>query len=483
MTSIRNPLIIGLTALFASSVLVCPRSHGQDIHTGDPAPWTVMIYGGVDSSSEPHIMPHLRSLSKSSADGQCGEVLLLIDRAPGHSGDEKTLGENFEDTRLYQLKRGTWQRVSGGKQFPEIDTTSTFEANTGDALTLRKFIEFGKTFAPARKYALIVFGHGDCRSVCPDESSPCEERNEIDDPLYVAEITGQLSDQESVDLIWFDVCSFGAIENVWQLRPGNGKFSTAAMLATPPVSSPAPMAAILEGVGILGQELEQEKMPVDGGSFGTMAVDIIRDHYENRFAGFKEAWSCYDLTAAADVKHAVDRLAVALAESIGKEMAEQIRGDGKRPPTMNYMHTSKDVPRMWVVSPHFDLYDLAKRFSNSPDASDAVRLRAREVMKSVDHLIVASFGGSRYKGFEPGKNGIYIVFPDGDGVWRDNSQWSAFQWYHPDDRSHIRYAFGKYAWCADGATSDNGKVENWFELMDCWFDTNDEQGGVNQYRW
>jgi hypothetical protein len=36
------------------------------------APWTVLIYGGVDSSSEPHIMPHLQSLGEMSSNGQRG---------------------------------------------------------------------------------------------------------------------------------------------------------------------------------------------------------------------------------------------------------------------------------------------------------------------------------------------------------------------------------------------------------------------------
>jgi clostripain len=44
--------------------------------------------------------------------------------------------------------------------------------------------------------------------------------------------------------------------------------------------------------------------------------------------------------------------------------------------------------------------------------------------------------------------------------------------------------YGRWAWCRDGATAGNGRVENWFELMDSWYDTtNDETGGLNGYRW
>ena len=483
MTWAKNNSIFILTVVLVMSALV-NRGGGQENDSPSPAPWTVMIYGGVDSSAEGHIMPHLRSLASLSAEGQRGEVLLLVDRAHGHSEDDQILGENFEDTRLFHLKNGKWRRVSGGAEFPEIDLQSNFEANSGDAKTLRKFIRFGKAFAPASKYALIVFGHGHCRSVCPDITSPCEERDEIDDPLYVAEMTEVLSESESVDLTWFDVCSFGAIENAYQLRPGTGRFSTKAMLATPPISSPAPMSAILKDTGIVGRSTADKKLPADGISFGRVAIQLMQPHFKKAgIHGYKESWGCYDLAAVETVKRSVDQLAVALAENNSKEVAERIRGEGKKGLAMNYMHRRKGTPRMWVVSPHFDLYDLASRFSESEDLAEAVRSRAKDVTKAVDRFVDASFGGSLYKGFEPGKNGVFIVFPDGDAVWRDKPQWAAFQWYHPDDRGSMRYAFGKYAWCADGAIRGNGVVENWFELMDFWFDTNTDDGGVNSYRW
>jgi hypothetical protein len=44
--------------------------------------------------------------------------------------------------------------------------------------------------------------------------------------------------------------------------------------------------------------------------------------------------------------------------------------------------------------------------------------------------------------------------------------------------------YGHYLWCADGATPRNNKVENWFELLDSWFDTgNGKEGGLNNYQW
>jgi len=477
--AVATVLVSFASAAFAADV--------QPTDNSPSKPWTLLIYGGVDSSAEAHILPHLQSLGALSSKGQAGQILLLMDRTPGHSDDDQILGENFEDTRLFQLNGGTWNRVAGGAAFPEITQDSTYEANSGHADTLGKFIDFGKKFAPAERYALIVFGHGDCRSVCPDLTSPNAERDEHDDPLYVAELTHHLTAAQSVDLIWFDVCSFAAIENAYQLRPRGGAFSTQAMLATPPVSTPAPMSAILEQAGILGEHSDGDKQPADGVAFGTVAVDVTARHLAKAspLASFSEAWSCFDLTAADDVKRAVDRLAVVLADGEHKQLAERIRGSGKKRPTLNYMSTvlAKDVERAWVAAPHFDLYDLARRLDDDSATAPEVKSPARDVMHSVDRLVAASYGGRRYRNFEPGKHGVYIVFPDGDASWRDKPQWARFGWYHPDDRQSHRYSFGNYAWCADGATASNGVVENWFELMDRWFDTDNATGGLNGYRW
>ena len=175
-----------------------------------------------------------------------------------------------------------------------------------------------------------MFGHGDCRSVCPDITSPNTERNEFDDPLYVAEMTEVIEDTESVDLIWFDVCSFAAIENAYQLRPGTGRFSTNAMLATAPISNPAPMSDILEAAGMLGPTTAEQQLPADGVSFGRVAIELMQQHLKKAFfRGTKESWVCYDLTAVETVKETVDQLAVALSK--GDTKGDSQGGSGTHP--------------------------------------------------------------------------------------------------------------------------------------------------------
>ncbi len=128
-------------------------------HQHAPSPagtWTILIYAGVDSSSESHLMPHLEKLAAESKQGQSSEIILFIDRSPKYSNDATILGEDFTDSRLFHLN-----------------------------------------------------------SVCPDEVTSSNAQNESDDPMYTAEITDCLSNEEAVDLLWVDACAFGGIENVY----------------------------------------------------------------------------------------------------------------------------------------------------------------------------------------------------------------------------------------------------------------------------
>lgn len=448
-------------------------------------PWTVMIYAGVDSSAEPYIMPHLRAIKESSHGGVIGNIVMLVDRTEGASKDRKILGADFSDTRIFRLTEGQWTRISGGSEYPEISIDSEYDANTGDPETLRKFIRMSKEEYPADHYALVIFGHGECRSVCPDISSVDLLNKDSEDSLFVAEISEGLTVAESVDVLWVDVCSFGGIENAYQFRPGENRFHAQVMLATPPLSAPAPVARVLEKCGVIGDIPVRGPIPLDAKSFGVAAIDAIEHRLRERErvgnVVHYECWGCYDLTHAQGVKKAVDRMSRAIDETDGRIVVEEIRGYVTTKRSMHYAYIGH--PRQWMISAHFDLYDLASRIADDDRLAPAARRAARDVMRETDSLVIQSVGMSRYKDFEPGKNGIFIVFP---GVISGDSQgstWESFGWYHPLDRRTHKKEFGNLAWCRDGAVEGDGRVENWFELMDKWFDEGDSTGGQNDYRY
>ena len=104
----------------------------------------------------------------------------------------------------------------------------------------------------------------------------------------------------------------------------------------------------------------------------------------------------------------------------------------------------------------------------------------------IDDLVLASFGMSGYQGFEPGKHGVFLVFPVGEhrGGPLAPNVWRMQCWYTPLAPQEGETSYGRWDFCGDGATPDNGVVENWFEMLDSWYDDPDpDTGGYNGYRW
>ena len=180
--------------------------------------------------------------------------------------------------------------------------------------------------------------------------------------------------------------------------------------------------------------------------------------------GSKESAGCYDLRRAGEVKKAVDVLAVALSKE-SKDAFLELRKGSTDNPLMSYSGDGSYV----------DLCDLCWRLAGSDRVSEQVRMAAKDVIKAIEPFMVASFGMSAYKNFEPGKNGVFIILPSGKP-----DCWKKFRWYTPvaGDRKN----YGNWSFLKDGAKPGNGVVENWFELLDLWFDESDERGGINTYR-
>ena len=117
-------------------------------------------------------------------------------------------------------------------------------------------------------------------------------------------------------------------------------------------------------------------------------------------------------------------------------------------------------------------------------------------MEAVNNLVVYSFAGSYFSGFENGKNGIGIFFPDGDSTYYDpvdgaKTHWE-YQWWYNSIDTNTDYAegylYGKLDWCKydmnKNTTNSINTVENWFEMLDSWYDSvNDSSGGDNSYQW
>ncbi|MEQ8767525.1 MAG: clostripain-related cysteine peptidase [Planctomycetota bacterium] len=456
--------------LLATSLMAAPAF-------ADEADWTILFYAAGDNSAEESLMPDLADLGEGFRPGRGVEILVLVDRSPKFSTRPSVFGGDFEDTRLYRMTGGPAERLSGGDELPEITKTSTFEANMGDAKTLQRFIGYGKKHFPAKRYALIFYSHGNGCRWCPDNSHD-------DDSLYPGELSEVLTKDDSVDLMAFDVCSMGGIEVAYQFRPGNGGFQTDAIVASGSATFPWTYAGLVARLFPETVKDGEKAFPETALKLGNAIVEVLEvDRRQGELQGERikqmiaqESWACLDLSHANAVKTAVDALARQLGESGERDRIEAIRGSGK-PAMLNYLTREEGA---WLREPYFDLFDLGDRIAKDESLSKRTRQLGQRLSETVDLMVKSSFGLSYYDGFQDGKHGIYIVFPDGGAMTNATKHWTRFGWYSPLDCRDQNRSFGNYAWCRDDAEAGNGRIENWFELLDAWFDS-DEAGGSNGY--
>src|SRR5688572_22779910 len=119
-------------------------------------PWTILVYGGADNNADGPILFFLDQVRKAIDDDPGIELLLLLDRNEKFSDDAQILGEDFTGARLYRLRKDSAERLSGGKEFPELTLGDDAELDTADGDNVRRFIAWGKAHYPAQRMGLMI---------------------------------------------------------------------------------------------------------------------------------------------------------------------------------------------------------------------------------------------------------------------------------------------------------------------------------------
>lgn len=423
--------------------------------------WTILYYAGGCNSSEETLLQDLREIQSSVCDNAGYRIIMLIDRVEGFSSDAITFNEDFTDTRLYEITSKGFRRINGAGYLPEITTTSGYDANMGDAHTLKNFIRFGKHYYPANQYALFVYSHGDGISFSADIES---DR----DALYPAEITDVLSESESVSLMAMDVCSMAVIEVAYQWRPAKGKFSVDYLVASAPVSAPWDYTTIISRLS--NKENGVDAMDLSALDFGKLLIEEIRKNQPWC------SWGLFDLGKVEAAKEAIDAFIQRVpTEKLTISLSEV------RPKTIDYLPTfdPQNMPYYKMRIPYFDVYDLFTQLKMQ--MNEQYHPMLDQARNAIDEMVVTSFyatGGNflkRTQHFTDGKNGLSIFFSFGSEEYPYTKQthWAEQQFYSPHKVS-LTDGYGNLAWCYDGATPANKKAENWFELLDAMYD----DGGI-----
>ena len=170
---------------------------------------TLMIYMAADNDLESYALANFKTIEKSIT--QETNVLVLLDRSEDY---DETCG-NWTDTRLYEVLHddgGSSSINSRRLECPALDLSSSeaTELDMSNSSVLQKFIEFGKSKYKSEKYALVIWGHGGgWKAFAIDDRS--------NSYMSVKEL-GNAIRNTGLDVIGFDTCFGGVIENVYELK-------------------------------------------------------------------------------------------------------------------------------------------------------------------------------------------------------------------------------------------------------------------------
>ncbi len=201
-------------------------SHGNIIDvtpSAEPemAELTLMVYMAADNDLETYAIQNLKAMEQSSLEGI--NIIVLLDRAEGY--DETN--SNWTDTRLLEVVHdGSTDSHIKSKRVECASLGLTNSENTeldmANPNVLRNFLEFGRSNYTAKKYALIIWGHGTGWRYVTEFDIPQNGRAvAIDDRtgtyMSIKELGEAVRGQE-INVIGFDTC-FGAVfENVYELK-------------------------------------------------------------------------------------------------------------------------------------------------------------------------------------------------------------------------------------------------------------------------
>ena len=295
--------------------------------------------------------------------------------------------------------------------------------------------------------------------------------------MGIADTGRVLGARQSVDFLGLELCNMAGIEIAYQWRPGPERFGADVLVAIPNAGPPLDWDRAFERIRSPGHASPSKSGTLDpaalsAADFGRLVIEEGRRGRELAAErGGSEAAGAFDLARTAAVKQALDQLARTLAQPGSSAAFFAARGGDKGERALNYDQGG----------PYVDLYDLCRRAAASEQLPEPARTAARGVTAALEKCVIASFGMADYPGFESGKNGLFVILPRAPDD--SKKRWKQFAWYSPKPSQVGKTSFGGWDFLREGATEGNGVVENWFELLDSWFDENDAQGGANALRW
>ena len=186
---------------------------------GPPIPsdrreWTILVYMDGDNDLEPYALEKIKEMERGFQDSGAYDVVLLLDRARGHSKD---FGD-WTEARAYRIRHSDAPGIIGSELL-----AAHGELNMADPQNLERFIRTAAAKFPAKKTALVLWDHGSgWAGLLYDEDAPGKRSGDsmtLEECRQVMERTAPLLPERKFSLIQFDMCLMGQAETVAACAP------------------------------------------------------------------------------------------------------------------------------------------------------------------------------------------------------------------------------------------------------------------------
>lgn len=358
--------------------------------------WTVMVFLNAKNDLERFGMQDINEMETVGSSDRVN-VVVQMGRMAGYDSSDG----NWTGVRRYYVTKDSNQARIASRLVQDLG-----RLNMGDADELRNFIVWAKRQYPARRYAVIVWNHGNgwlrgnpaayegsSKGISFDD----ETGNNIDTP----QLGRALSDAGGVDLLASDACLMQMAEVAYEVKAA-AKYMVGSEETEP--------GAGYDYAKVLGPLVKQPSM--NTAAFGRIIVDA---YWTSNLIGFRLAThSLLDLSRAPALARSMDAFARAAMASADKAVLQRAR----------------DEVQSYAIAQNKDLRHFA-RLVEGRAASAALKTAARALGSSIEGGIVLHDRSSVLP--RSNSNGIAAYIPnlrvDGDfaalALARD-TQWDEF---------------------------------------------------------
>lgn len=209
------------------------------------ADWTLLVFAANDDL-DPNLVAAFDQDALEWQHGLGGSALFRILVERDYAPFQLDAQGNARSSERYALYREEQMNPESGAP----GTMSLGETDTGDPKTLRDFLVYGIRAFPARHYWVTFTGHGDGWNGLADDttagrrldvaglrSALAEASSVVANDIRRRPGLGGPSTSNRIDVVTFDVCRFGAIENASALA-GVADFMIASQESMPDAGHP-----------------------------------------------------------------------------------------------------------------------------------------------------------------------------------------------------------------------------------------------------